>query len=198
MTEIATNGQRVRAAQAWVYQQYARKLGRFAGAAFKGGVSAADIEDALHDVFLNTFAKAEQFRGESALQTYLYRGLVNHLLDQKRAAKSRPSLSLDDDEAMVDSLIAEIERSMGTGANPESALLLKDLQDCVRGAMATLRQRSTWGMAAIWLRYVDGLKHEEIAVILGRTCTATRKAMGKWLEVMHALLEPCMELRDDR
>lgn len=38
----------------------------------------AQAEDATHDIFLKAFRNLEQFRGESAVRTWLYRIAINH------------------------------------------------------------------------------------------------------------------------
>lgn len=196
MTAIGANGRDAASARAWVYQQYARKLGHMAGVAFKGRADTADIEDALHDVFMRVFASTGEFRGEARLLTYLYRAVVNQLLTGRRGVKAHPSFSLDDEDT-ADALIAEIDRTLGSGASPEGALSAKQVQDCVRGAIETLRQRSGWAVGALWLWYVERVPQDEIAEILDRTYEATRTGISKWTKVMHGLLEPCMEMRDN-
>jgi RNA polymerase sigma-70 factor, ECF subfamily len=46
--------------------------------------------DATQDTFLTAFRKADQFRGNSALGTWLYRIAVNTCYDQLRKARRRP------------------------------------------------------------------------------------------------------------
>jgi len=78
-----------------------------------------DAEDAVQEAFLNVFKHAENFRGDSAVSTWLTRIVMNQSLMQLRKKKSRPSCQLDDltaDVALMETLVCP-------GPSAESALL---------------------------------------------------------------------------
>lgn len=54
-------------------------------------------EDATHDVFLKAYRKMNQFRGESAWRTWLYRIAINHCRNLQAAWHERHMLSNVDD-----------------------------------------------------------------------------------------------------
>jgi RNA polymerase sigma-70 factor (ECF subfamily) len=54
-------------------------------------------EDATHDVFLKAFRKADQFRGEASLRTWLYRIAINHCRNLQQAWHDRHMLTNADD-----------------------------------------------------------------------------------------------------
>ena len=57
----------------------------------------ADAEDAVQEVFLRVFDKAESFAGRSSVGTWLYRLTTNACLNLRRRQKKQP-LSLVTDE----------------------------------------------------------------------------------------------------
>jgi len=58
--------------------------------------------DAVQETFITLFRKAGQFRGQSALSTWLYRVAVNTCYDQLRKQKRRQTESLSDDRDHAD------------------------------------------------------------------------------------------------
>ncbi|MFM8895358.1 MAG: sigma-70 family RNA polymerase sigma factor, partial [Actinomycetales bacterium] len=53
-----------------------------------------DAADALQDALLSAFRRADTFRGESAVTTWLHRIVVNAALDRMRRAAVRPTVAL--------------------------------------------------------------------------------------------------------
>jgi RNA polymerase sigma-70 factor (ECF subfamily) len=58
-----------------------------------------EAADALQDAMVSAFRRAGDFRGESAVTTWLHRIVVNAALDRLRRRAARPALSAGDDEA---------------------------------------------------------------------------------------------------
>ncbi len=56
-----------------------------------------DALDAAQETFLRLYRKADRYRGDAALGTWLHRVTVNTCLDQLRKAKRRPAERLFDD-----------------------------------------------------------------------------------------------------
>jgi RNA polymerase sigma-70 factor (ECF subfamily) len=57
-----------------------------------------DAADALQDGLLNAFRRADSYRGDAAVTTWLHRIIVNACLDRVRRAAARPSSPLDDED----------------------------------------------------------------------------------------------------
>jgi RNA polymerase sigma-70 factor, ECF subfamily len=53
-----------------------------------------EAADALQDALLSAYRKADRFRGESAVTTWLHRIVVNACLDRARRRKARPTVPL--------------------------------------------------------------------------------------------------------
>ena len=95
--------------------------------------------DATQETFLTVFRKAAQFKGDSALGTWIYRIAVNTCYDQIRKSGRKPTDSLPDhleppDLAAEDAIEAaglrpEIERALAS-LPPEfrAAVVLSDLE----------------------------------------------------------------------
>jgi len=56
-----------------------------------------DAADALQDAMINAFRRADSFRGDSAVTTWLHRVVVNACLDRMRRAGTRPTTPLVDE-----------------------------------------------------------------------------------------------------
>ena len=64
-----------------------------------------DAADALQEAMISAFRRADSFRGESAVTTWLHRIVVNACLDKMRRRNSRPEVS-GGDERLLDSIAA--------------------------------------------------------------------------------------------
>ena len=107
--------------------------------------------DATQEVFLTLFRKAGQFKGESALGTWIYRIAVNTCYDQLRKAKRRPSEHLPD---YVDLSDPSAEDAM------ESAALRPDIEEALDALPPEFR-------SAVVLADLEGLSMPETASALG-------------------------------
>src|SRR5438067_9619037 len=58
-----------------------------------------EAADALQDAMVSAFRRAADFRGESAVTTWLHRIVVNASLDRLRRRAARPALSTGDEQA---------------------------------------------------------------------------------------------------
>jgi len=59
-----------------------------------------DAADALQDAMISAFRRADSFRGESAVTTWLHRIVVNACLDKMRRRSARPEVSGGDDRLL--------------------------------------------------------------------------------------------------
>lgn len=60
-----------------------------------------DAADAVQEAMISAYRKADTFRGDSAVTTWLHRITVNAALDRVAKRKKQPIISLDDDETNV-------------------------------------------------------------------------------------------------
>ncbi len=163
---------------------YRRESGRLFSLAYRMCGSAADAEDLLQEIFLTAYRKLGQFKGESALSTWLYRLGVNQCLDFLRSRSNKmqqSSESLDDDERHgADALPRTL---------PDETLSRLDLER----AIATLPPGCR---AAFILHDVEGFQHHEIADLLDIATGTSKSQVHKARLKIRAFLTrqiPCGE-----
>src|SRR5690242_10722421 len=118
---------------------------------FTGEPAAA--MDIAQDTFLKLFSCIGDFRGQSTLDTFLYRLVVNSCFDRRR--KDRRLLPLVDEWAA---------RLLAKDASPSEELLRSEVAANVRAAVEKLAPELKM---VIVLRYTEGLAYDEIAEALG-------------------------------
>ena len=154
---------------------YRAQSGRLFNLAYRMCGNAADAEDLLQEIFLTAFRKLEQFRGQAALSTWLYRLGVNLCVDylRSRANKMQQATdSLDDDERRG----ASVPRAI-----PESPLGRLELERAIARLPPGCR-------AAFVLHDVEGFQHQEIAVMLGIASGTSKSQVHKARMKLRALL----------
>lgn len=112
--------------------------------------SPHDAEDAVQEVFLKVFRTVEQWRGDSAFSTWLYRLTANHCLDVLRRRKVVAFHPLEHVAEPSD----EADRT-GSGGEVLGPALTKALQDLPPAQRACLVMRE-----------LEDLSYEEIAQAL--------------------------------
>jgi RNA polymerase sigma-70 factor (ECF subfamily) len=113
---------------------------------YSGDESAA--MDIAQDTFLKLFASLPDFRGDAALQTWIYRVVVNCCFDYKRRAKRIVPLG--------EGILA----TLGASADALADLLRGEVRSNVNSAIERL---SPPLRMVVVLRYTEGLSYEEIA-----------------------------------
>jgi RNA polymerase sigma-70 factor (ECF subfamily) len=131
-----------------LYRQHSTRLFNLA---WRMCGTRADAEDLLQEIFLQAYRKLPEFRGDSAVGTWLYRLAMNRCLDYLKSRQTRASGATTplDEQTMTGPRLAtdggikrlDLERAIGK------------LPDGAR--------------AAFVLHDVEGFQHHEIASILG-------------------------------
>lgn len=106
-----------------------------------------DARDILHDVFVDLYARPDQFAGESSLATYLYAAATHACLNRIRNGKTRARLVA----------VETAGRGEGAAATGDTRTLASEILAQLSDDEAAL---------AIYL-YCDELTHDEIAEVLG-------------------------------
>jgi RNA polymerase sigma-70 factor (ECF subfamily) len=114
-----------------------------------------DAADAVQDAMISAFRRADSFRGESAVTTWLHRIVVNACLDRMRRRSARPEVSGGDDRLL--DLVASGDARPDHAAGSETSI----------DVMAALRQLPHDQQVAIVL--VDMLEYSvaDAAQMLG-------------------------------
>jgi RNA polymerase sigma-70 factor (ECF subfamily) len=121
-----------------------------------------DAADALQEAMISAFRRADSFRGDALVTTWLHRIVVNACLDRLRRNKVRAAQPLPDD----------LEEYAGRGAvvtssadedDPEAHALLTDRRGAVIAALDRLPPEQK---AAVVLVDLEGYPVEEVARML--------------------------------
>jgi RNA polymerase sigma factor (sigma-70 family) len=137
-----------------IVRRYGRQLGRYA-TAIVGGRS----EDVTQDAFSKALLALRRDDDEIELRPWLYRIVRNTALNDLR---DRPPAAV------------ELAEAIAAGSNPADAL---EQREELTHLMERLRALPEAQRAAIVMRELEGLSHEEIAAALGMSGGAARQAI---------------------
>lgn len=152
-----------------LYRQHSTRLFNLA---WRMCGTRADAEDLLQEIFLLAYRKLPEFRGDSAVGTWLYRLAMNRCLDHLKSRQTRASgatTSLDE-EAMP-----------GPRLVNDGGVWRLDLERAIARLPAGAR-------AAFVLYDVEGFQHHEIADILGISEGTSKSQVHKARLKLRALL----------
>jgi RNA polymerase sigma-70 factor (ECF subfamily) len=136
----------------------------------------SDAEEAAQDVFLTVIRKADTFKGNSALYSWIYRICVNTCLMRLRGKRRSDTVSIEEfmpvftDEGMhispIDDWSKEVERKT----------LEKELGDVIRKLTESLSEKYR---VVFVLSDIEELSNEETAQILGLTVPAVKSRLHR-------------------
>jgi RNA polymerase sigma-70 factor (ECF subfamily) len=118
--------------------------------------NATDAEDAAQDTFVNLARRADQYRGDSAWSTFVYRVAVNACRDLQRREGRRPHVPVGDITEVVD----------GTTASPDTAPDQAAGRETARAVQAALDRLDDLSRTLIVLCAIEGLSYPEAARVL--------------------------------
>lgn len=136
--------------------------------------------DLSQDVFIRVFRTIGQFRGQSALRTWIYRIAVNQARNRHRFWRRRRR----SDQVSLDAHVeAHGDFQCGAEVGPDRILAQKELAARLQGALEALPfdQRT-----AIVLREVDGLSYDEIAFSLGVAVGTVKSRLTRARQTLRA------------
>jgi len=162
-----------------------RTLSRMTGA-------GAHVEDLAQEVFLRLYRALPEFRGDSALTTYLYRIVVNVAQDEwKRRRRDRefvaaaPVASTDDEAAeWLENMPGDTLR--GHARNPEQLLSDAQLQEAVDNALLSLSEPER---AVLVLYHQEDCSYEAISAALDMPINTVRTHLHRGRKRMTALIQ---------
>jgi RNA polymerase sigma-70 factor (ECF subfamily) len=145
-----------------------------------------DRDDALdlsQEVFFSVFRTIGNFRGQSALKTWIYRIVINQARNRQRWWRRRhkaDQVSLDQHVAAHGDL-----REPGDNTAPDRAYARKELAQRLHTALEHLPfdQRTV-----IVLREIDGLSYDEIGFSLGIAVGTVKSRLARAREGLRAQL----------
>jgi RNA polymerase sigma-70 factor (ECF subfamily) len=134
-------------------------------------------EDVTHDVFLKVYRKLDEFRGESAFRTWLYRITINHCHNLQASWHHR-HITTTDDEAVLDATPASVSES------PLHILEVKELGERIAKTMDALTPEYR---LLLLLVADEELSYDEIAALTGQTSDAVRGKLHRARKAFAAL-----------
>ncbi len=129
--------------------------------AFRLTSNPEEAADVVADAFVRVFSALQNFKGQSAFSTWLYRILTNCFLDMRKKERSRAAMSL---EAALMTEEGELERQVeDPGATPLDEAERQERANRVESAVGQLPE---YQRAMIVMYHAEGLSYEEIAEAL--------------------------------
>ena len=171
-------------------EKYHKKLTRLLSRMVR---DQSEIEDIVQDSFVKAYRAINNFRGDSAFYTWLYRIGINtaknHLVSLGRRPKAMNEVEIEDVENFED---GDELRSIET---PENTMMTKEIvatvNDTIEGLPEELKE-------AISLREMDGLSYEEIAELMQCPIGTVRSRIFRAREAIAEKLKPLIETTNKR
>ncbi|WP_199431684.1 RNA polymerase sigma factor [Qaidamihabitans albus] len=139
--------------------------------------TAAEAEDVVQEAWISAWRGLPEFRGDSAVSTWLYRVVTNAALAYVR--RRRPTVSLD---AALTPGSGDGSPLIGAGvfadfrADPEGQVLRTEQVEAVLWAIAGLDVSQR---VPLVLRELEGLSYEEVAEVLEVSVPALRSRLHR-------------------
>ena len=171
-------------------EKYQRRLNRLLSRMVR---DQSEIEDIVQDSFIKAYRAINNFRGDSAFYTWLYRIGINTAKNHLVKLGKRP-------KAMNDVEIEEIENfedapDLRSHETPESTMMSSEIVASVNQTIEALPDELK---EAISLREMDGLSYEEISELMNCPIGTVRSRIFRAREVIAEKLKPLIETTNKR
>ena len=171
-------------------EKYQRRLNRLLSRMVR---DQSEIEDIVQDSFIKAYRAINNFRGDSAFYTWLYRIGINtaknHLVKLGKRPKAMNEVEIEEIENFED---APDLRSHET---PESSMMSREIVASVNQTIEALPNELK---EAISLREMDGLSYGEIADLMNCPIGTVRSRIFRAREVIAEKLKPLIENTNKR
>lgn len=116
-------------------------------------------QDVTQEAFINAFKRIRQYRGDSPFWGWLRRVVVNHAISALRKLPRHDAIELED-------------FMHSANGDHDSVGLCMDLEQA-------LSQLSDEDRLVVWLHDVEGYKHQEIAMLAGKTESYSKTRLNR-------------------
>jgi RNA polymerase sigma-70 factor (ECF subfamily) len=154
------------------FHHYARRLATFA--ARRSAFPAATIEDIVQTTLIKALRSLANFRGESALFTWLCEICRRELINLHRQTARRPQHESFEQRAEVPEVMLEL-RGPET-LDPSVGMEITEHRSAIAKTLNALPER--YARALEW-KYGDGFSVEEIASMMGLTMIAAQSLLAR-------------------
>lgn len=162
---------RIRAGDRPAFEELVRPYeGRLYQAVLRVTRNPADAADVYQDAMLAAFEKIEDFRGDSAFKSWIFRIAMNFALMHRRSAKRSPIVPEEEVPGFnwMGGFAAPVRNWASTS---EEALHRAELRAALREALEKLPDLDR---SVVWLKDVEGLSHADIAAATDSSVLAIR------------------------
>jgi RNA polymerase sigma-70 factor (ECF subfamily) len=137
--------------------------------------NTSEAEDLTQEVFIQLFRKIESFRGEAAFTTWLHRLTVNQVLMHFRKPRNRHEVTTDDGKLRV---------QVAAGITDPTRMRIVD-----RILLSEVIAKLPYGYReALVLHDIEGLEHEEIAAMRGRSVGTSKSQLHRARTMLRKLI----------
>lgn len=149
-----------------------------------------EVEDIAQESFLKAYRAIEQFRGDSAFYTWLYRIAVNTAKNYLFSRGRRPIPVSDLNTNSEDGESFEFQAVSDSSESPEGVMVGMQIAEAVNRAVQKLpKELST----AVSLREMDGLSYEEISEVMNCPIGTVRSRIFRAREAIAEELKPMLD-----
>ena len=170
--------------------KYQRRVLRLVSRLIK---NTSEVEDVAQETFIKAFRAIQQFRGDSAFYTWLYRIAVNtaknHLFSKGKRPITLSELAKNEDSESYDVIDAVSNES------PEGNLAGLQIAEAVNNAVGKLPEELS---TAVILREMDGLSYEEIAEVMNCPIGTVRSRIFRAREAIAQELRPLLNTQGNK
>jgi len=134
---------------------------------------AEEARDICQEAFIRAYTNLDRYRGQAKFSSWLYQIALNQCRSQFRKKRSRPTISLDDDQGPRLHLVP------GAQEQPDESAIKTQRARALRAALSRLPDAQR---TVIILKEYHGLKFREIAEILGTPESTVKSRLYHGLE----------------
>lgn len=157
--------------------------------AFRLTSNPEEASDVVSDAFIRVYSALQNFKGQSAFTTWLYRILTNCYLDIRKKEKNRQTMSL---ETTLQPGEGDVERQIEDDEPSPHALFERgERERAVTGAVGQLPE---YQKAMIVMYHSESMSYEEIAEALDLPIGTVKSRLNRARLSLRQLLVPDEEL----
>ncbi len=143
--------------------------------------------DVAQEAFIKAYRAIDNFRGDSAFYTWLYRIAINTAKNWLVARNRRPPAS---DIDAVDAEQYDMDSRLKDRSTPERELLREEIEKTVHDTIGALPEDLR---TAIILREMEGMSYEEIATTMDCPIGTVRSRIFRAREAIDEKLKPLID-----
>jgi RNA polymerase sigma-70 factor (ECF subfamily) len=175
-----------------LYSEYYPRITRYLGRL----VGDAEAEDVAQEAFVKISKSLDGFRGEAQIATWIYRIATNTAMDHHRKASSQLAAKTADLSDEGDLSSDERELLQDSAPPTDTALIRKDMNECIRGLVNDLPDNYR---AVLMLGDLEGFTNAELADILGVSLDTVKIRMHRARRRLKKAMDAACQLyRDER